>query len=198
MFLFFFEELKTPLFYICRASLTEGVFPDEMKIAKVSPIFKGSNNLQAENYRPISILRVFSKILEKLMYNRVYNYFVENELLFPKQFGFHINSSTEHAILELVRNITKSFEKNEYVLGVFIDLKKAFDTVNHEILLHKPKLYGMNGTCLEWFKSYLSNRKQCIVYDIYNNIKKSANLDIFMWCAPETHLGPISLLNLRK
>ena len=105
----FFEELKTPLFYICRASLTEGVFPDEMKIAKVSPIFKGGNNLQAENYRPIAILPVFSKILEKLIYNQVYNYFVENKLLFPKQFGFQINSSTEHAILELVRNITKFF-----------------------------------------------------------------------------------------
>ena len=112
------------------------------------------------------------------MYNRVYNYFVENKLLFPKQFGFQINSSTEHAILELVRNITKSFEKNEYVLGVFIDLKKALGTVNPEILLHKLKLYGRNGTCLEWFKSYLSNRKQCIVYDVYNNIKKSAYLDI--------------------
>ena len=174
----FFEELKTPLFYIFRASLREGVFPDEMKIAKVSPIFKGGNNLQAENYRPISVLPVFSKILEKIMYSRVYNYFVENKLLFPKQSGFQINTSTEHAILELVRNITKSFEKNEYVLGVFIDLKKAFDTVNHEILLHKLKLYGIHGTCLEWFKSCLSNRNQFIVYNVYNNIKKSVYLDI--------------------
>ena len=82
-----------------------------MKIAKVSPIFKGANNLQAENYRSFSVLPVFSKILEKFMYNRVYNYFVENKLLFPKQFGFQISTSTEHAILELVHNITKSFEK---------------------------------------------------------------------------------------
>ena len=89
----------------------------------------------------------------------LYNYFVENKLLFPKQFGFQINNSTEQAILESV-HITKSFEKNEYVLGVFIDLKKAFETVNHEILLHKLKLYGINGTCLEWFKSYLSNQYQ--------------------------------------
>ena len=135
----FFEELKTPLFYIFRASLREGVFPDEIEIAKVSPIFKGGNNLQAENYRPISVLPVFSKILEKIMYNRVYNYFVENKLLFPKQFGCQINTSTEHAILESVRSITKSFENYQYVLGVFIDLKKAFGTVNHEILLHKLK-----------------------------------------------------------
>ena len=114
-----------------------------MKIAKVSPMFKGGNNQLAENYRPISVLPVFSKILDKIMYNRVYNYFVENKLLFPKQFGFQINTSTEHAILELVRNITKSFEKNEYMLGVFIDLKEAFDTVNHEILLHKLRLWNI-------------------------------------------------------
>ena len=95
------------------------------------------------------------------MYNRVYNYFAENKFLFPKQFGFQINTSTEHAVLELMHNITKSFEKkNEYVLGVFIDLKKAFDRVNYEILLHKLKLYGINGTCLEWFKIYLSNQNQ--------------------------------------
>ena len=82
------------------------------------------------------------------MYNRVYNYFVANKLLFPKQFGFPINTLTEHAILELVRNITKFSEKTEYVLRLFIDLKKTFDTVNHEIL-------GINSTCLERFKSYL-------------------------------------------
>ena len=90
-----------------------------MKLAKVSSIFKGGNNLQAENYRPTSVLPVFSKILEKIMYNRVYNYFVENKLLFPKQFGFQINSSTERAILELVRNITKSFEKKQICVWSF-------------------------------------------------------------------------------
>ena len=80
-----------------------------MKIAKINPIFKEGNNLQAENYRPISVLSLFSKILEKSMYNRVYNYFAEKKLLFPKQFGFQVNTSTEYAILELVCNISKSF-----------------------------------------------------------------------------------------
>ena len=97
-------------------------------------------------------------------------------------------------MLELVHNITKSFGKSEYVLGVFIDLKKAFDTVNHEILLHKLKLYGINGTCLEWFKSYLSNRKQCIVYDVYNNTKKSAYLDILCGVPQRSILGPLLFL----
>ena len=93
-------------------------------------------------------------------------------------------------MLELVRNIPKCFEENNYTLGVFIDLK-AFDTVNHEILLHKLKLYGINGTCLEWFKSYVSNRKQCIVYDVYNNIKKSAYLDILCGVPQGSILGPL-------
>ena len=111
-----------------------------MKITKVSPIFKG-NNLKTENYRPISVLPLFSNILEKITYYRVYNYFVENKLLFPEQFGFQINTSIEHAILEFVRNITKFFEKkNEYVLGVFIDLKKPFHRVNNIILKLKLKL----------------------------------------------------------
>ena len=83
----------------------------------------------------------------------------------------------QNAISELVQNITKSFEQNEYVLGVFIYLKKAFDTVNHEILSQKLKL-GINGALLEWFKSYLSNRNQCIVLEVYNTIKKSVYLDI--------------------
>ena len=136
-----FEEFKISLFYLY-------LFLDKLEIAKVGPTFKGGNNLQAANYRPISVLPVISKILEKKMYNRLYNYFVANKFLFPKQFGFPINTLTEDAILELIRNITKFSEKTEYVLRVFIDYKEAFDTVNHAIL-------EINSTCLEWFKSYL-------------------------------------------
>ena len=93
-------------------------------------------------------------------------------------------------MLELVRNIPKCFEENNYTLGVFIDLK-AFDTVNLEILLHKLKLYGIHGISLEWLKSDLSNRNQYIVYDVYDNIKKSVYLDILIWCATGILLGPI-------
>ena len=108
------------------------------------------------------MLPVFSKVLERIMYNRVYNHFHSKGLLYEKQFGFQRNNSTEHAILQLTRDITDSFEKGEYTLGVFIDLSKAFDTVDHQILIKKLPYYGTDGTALEWFKSYLSNRKQYI------------------------------------
>ena len=96
------------------------------------------------------------------MYNRVYNHLDSKGLLYEKQFGFQRNNSTEHAILQLTRDITSSFEKGEYTLGVFIDLSKAFDTADHQILIKKLQYYGIDDTALEWFKSYLSNRKQYI------------------------------------
>ena len=100
---------------------------------------------------------VFSKVLERIMYNRVYNHLDSKGLLYEKQFGFQRNNSTEHAIFQLTRDITSSFERGEYTLGVFIDLSKAFDSVDHPILIKKLHYYGIDGTVLECFKS---NRKQ--------------------------------------
>ena len=96
------------------------------------------------------------------MYNKVYNHLDSKGLLYEKQFGFQRNNSTEHAILQLARDITDSFEKRECTLGVFIDLSKAFDTADHQILIKKLQYYGINDTALECFKIYLSNRKQYI------------------------------------
>ena len=93
------------------------------------------------------------------MYNRVYNYLDTKGLLYKKQFGFQRNNSTKHAILQLTRDTTSSFEKWEYTLGIFIDLPKAFNTVDDQILTKKLQYYGIDGSALEWFKSYLSNRK---------------------------------------
>ena len=150
--------MKNILFHIFKVSIKQGIIPDSLKIAKVNPIFKDN----ASNYRPISIFSVFSKVLERIMYNRVYNHLNSKGLLYEKQFGFQRNNSTEHAILQLTRDIISSFEKGKYTLGVFTDLSKEFDTVDHEILIKKLQYYGIDGTALEWFKSYLSNRKQYI------------------------------------
>jgi hypothetical protein len=163
-----FDALKDILFKICKSSIAQGSFPDSLKVAKITPIFKSGDHTNITNYRPISVLPVFSKILERIMYNRVYNYFVDNKLLYDNQFGFQRNSSTEHAILQLTRSISDSFKNSHFTLGVFIDLSKAFDTVDHHILIKKLECYGIINKSLNWFKSYLSNRKQFV------NIKDSS------------------------
>ena len=130
-----------------------------MKIAKVTPIFKSAKKELLTNYRPTSVLSWFSKILERIMYNRVYNYLNDNNLLFRKQFGFRKGHSTDHALIKLIDSIYDSFNQNKYTLGVFIDLSKAFDTVDHNILIDKLNSYGIKNNSFKWFSSYLLNRK---------------------------------------
>ena len=113
-----------PLKYIFNLSLEKGIFPDQLKIAKVTPLFKKGDNPSMDNYRPISVLPCFSKILERIIYNRFYTFFIENDILYEKQFGFQKQHSTEHAIIHLVNDIFKSFDSNKYTLGVFIDLTR--------------------------------------------------------------------------
>ena len=102
------------------------------------------------------------------MYNRLYKHLTENNLLYKKQFDFQQKHSTEHAILQLIDQINNNFEKNQFTLGIFIDLTKAFDTVDHNILISKLENYGVRRVNLKWFKSYLDNRKQFISYDNNN------------------------------
>ena len=129
----------------------------------MTPIYKAGANSDTSNYRPISILPCFSKILECLMYNRLYKYLNENNILYEKQFGFQSEYSINDAIVQSVDKIFDSFEKGQFItLDVFIDLSKAFDTVGYSILLKKLKLYGTTEKNLAWFESYLSNRKQYI------------------------------------
>ena len=128
-----FSELSYPLKYFFGKTIEKGVFPDALKIARVTPPFKGGNPTDINNYRPISVLPCFSKILEGIMYNRLYKYLTTEKLLYSKQFGFQTCLSTEHAVVKLVDQIYKSPEKDQYAIGVFIDLSKAFDTVDHTI-----------------------------------------------------------------
>ena len=127
------------------------------------------------------------------MYNRLNNFLVTNNLLFSRQFGFQKNTSTEHAILQLTDDIRKSFSKGEFTLGVFIDLSKAFDTVDHNILLKKLDYYGINGKTKRWFESYLQNRKQ---YVSFNNGKFTKLLKISCGVPQGSILGPLLFLNL--
>ena len=154
-----YNELKTLLMNVFNLSLNTGIFPDRMKVPKVTPIFKKGEKSCISNYRPISVLPCFSKILERIMYNRLYNYFTANSILFNKQFGFRAGHSTEHALLELIDQICDSFNDKNYFLGIFIDLSKDFDTVDYSILLKKLQHYGIKGRSLSWFHSYLSNPK---------------------------------------
>ena len=155
-----FDFTVEPLRYIFSNSLTQGIFPEEMKITRKTPIYKGGDKENTVNYRPISVLPCFSKILKRIMYNRLYLYLNENNLLYNKQFGFKQGHSTDHAIVQLTDRIHEMFNKNIFILGVFIDLSKAFDIVNHKILLKKVSHYEIKNKNLDWFTCYLSNKKQ--------------------------------------
>ena len=185
-----FDIIKIPLLYIFNLSLNTGKFPNSMKIARVTPVFKAGDVSDVSNYRPISILPCFSKILERIMYNRLYSYLANTNILYEKQFEFQQAHSTDHAVLNLVSDIYKAFEGNFYTLGVFIDLSKAFDTVDHDILLSKLKHYGMQNISLLWFKDYLTDRKQCVQYGMEKTTLKSINCGV-----PQgSILGPLLFL----
>ena len=162
------NSIITPFTYICNQSFLNGVFPTGMKTSKVIPIFKNGDKHNFTNYRPISLLSQFSKILEKLFVLRLDNYIEKHNLLSNHQYGFRTNRSTSMAVMELVENISEAIDNNEYTIGVFIDLSKAFDTIHHGLLLKKMERYGIRGTANKWLMSYLTNRNQ---YVSINNIE---------------------------
>ena len=152
------ESLISPLTLLFNNSLKDGVFPHGMKIADVIPVHKNREKYLVTNYRPISLLITISKILEKVVYQRTYNFLSCTDQLYQSQYGFRSGHSCLNAISELVGNILKNSEENKLTIGVFIDLTKAFDTLSHSILLKKLARYGIRGTNLEWFESYLRGR----------------------------------------
>jgi hypothetical protein len=153
--------LTQTLALLFNKSISQGIFPSSLKYAKVIPIHKGDSIFEMSNYRPISLLPIFSKILEKLMYSRIINFIEKHKILYKNQYGFQKGMSTEYAVNALVNNIVKCLENKEVGFCILLDFAKAFDTVNHEILLKKLEYYGIRGTALNWFKSYLSDRMQC-------------------------------------
>ena len=141
-------------------SLSQGIFPAELKMAKIVPIHKSGEKCRIENYRPISLLPVFSKILEKVVGFQMDNYLTSNNLISRNQYGFRPKLSTEMAMHALTDYIYTSFDESKYALGIFIDLSKAFDSLNRTILLKKLEYYGFRTTENKWFASYLANRTQ--------------------------------------
>ena len=147
---------------ILNKSLAEGTFPDLLKLASVCPIYKKNDRTKCANYRPISLLSNLSKIFKRTMYNRIELFLSEFDTLYRLQFGFRKKHSTEHAILSIVEEIRKNLDNGIFTCGVFIDLEKAFDTVNHKIILSKLEHYGIRDNALKWLISYLMNRKQFV------------------------------------
>ena len=156
------DEIANPLTVIINASIEQGSFPDLMKCTLVVPLYKAKAKDEVTNYRPISLLMTMSKIIEKVMYKRVYGYLNLSGQLYDSQYGFRNNHSCEHAIGELLGNIVKNQQLGKNTVSIMLDLSKAFDTLQHSVIFKKLELYGLRGNCLAWFKSYLSNRSMCV------------------------------------
>ena len=140
--------------------MDEGYFPGILKSGKITPIYKKDNPQIFGNYRPVSVLPIFGKIFEKVIYSRMYSFMTSMGIIYDKQFGFRKNHSTSHASNYSIAKILKEVENKRHVIGIFIDLSKAFDTIDHQKLLTKLEHYGIRGICHKLLTSYLSNRTQ--------------------------------------
>ena len=147
-------------------SIVTGIIPETFKIGIVTPVYEGNDKEKLSNYRLISVLPCFYKILEKVIYKRVIKFLDTHDILTENQYGFRAGRSTQQAVIELIDKVSMAIESNEYTIGIFLDLSKAFDTVYHAILhvLHTLKHYGIRGNALEWFRNYLTCRRQMVNY----------------------------------
>ena len=162
--------IAMPLSHIISCSLISDIVTSKLKIAKVIPILKNGHREDMYNYRPISILPCFSKILEKIIASRLLSFLLRYNIIYDHQFGSMPGKNTTHAILSLVDYLINSFEDNKLTCGIFLDISKAFDAIHHNILLSKLYKYGIGGNTLNWFMNYLSSRYQ---FESVNNTSSS-------------------------
>ena len=169
---------------------SEGYFPSSCKIARITPIFKNGAKDETNNYRPISILTCFSKIIEKLIYTRLMEFFKKKKVIYENQYGFQSKISTVHALLDVVTTSYDNISSNQFTGLVLIDLKKAFDTVSHSTLLAKLNNYGVRGVAYNLIQSYLLNRKQFVSLN-----KTRSKLENVTFGVPQgSSLGPLFFL----
>ena len=168
------DYVKLPLYHIFNLSICSGIVPDDLKIARVVPIYKSGDSTLCNNYRPISVLPVFSKIFECIIHKRLYGFLNQYGLLNDCQFGFRKVHFSYMALLSAYDKIVADLDKGFHTLGIFLDLSKAFDTIDHDILLSKFYHYGVRESAFEWFKSYLTNRSQYVCFNGFI----SSHLDI--------------------
>lgn len=183
-------NIAIPMVHIFNTSMFTGIVPSKLKVAKVIPIFKAGDKHSFNNYRPISILPALSKILERLIYNRIINFVNKHNILTPDQFGFRPKHSTYMAINNLYDKISAALDKKLCTVGIFLDLSKAFDTLNHQILTSKLNNYGIRGTANAWIQNYLTDRKQYVAFNQYCSSTSSINCGV-----PQgSILGPLLFL----
>ena len=185
-------SITFPLCHIFNQSLADGMFPEKMKWAEIIPLYKGKSMDLTINYRPISLLITTSKVLEKVIYTRVYSFLETNNILFSSQYGFRSKRSCEQAIMEVVGYMLQAKNKKEECACLYLDLSRAFDTLDHSILLKKLNNYGIRRTANMWFENYLNNRSLVAkVTTSPNKTVKSERFDITYVTAQGSCLGPL-------
>jgi hypothetical protein len=184
------DAISVPIKHVLSASFNTGTLPQQLKIAKVIPVFKSGSKDSMDNYRPISLLNSFSKIFEKIVGDRLTSFLEENNLISNAQYGFRKKHSTLHPLVHFLNFVSNALDKKEHSIAIFCDLRKAFDTVDHCILLNKLNKMGVRGVELLWFQSYLSNRKQFV----HINGSNSLLLNILIGVPQGSILGPLLFL----